>query len=357
MFKQTTTRAGGCLFATMDGMNINEHVVLAPYTMFQVGGAARYFVEVTSDDEVKEAIVFAREKKIPHFILGGGSNILVSDEGFSGVVIQMTSSSVLWSADDREVTADAGVSWDALVAESVAHHCFGLENLSGIPGSVGGAVVGNIGAYGSEVNKTLAWVEALDTKTMSVVRIENAECRYGYRDSIFKHEEGKHFIVLRAAFLLGKEGVLDHEYKDVESYEKQKGAIATLKEMRTAILEIRGSKFPSDGSIGTAGSFFKNPVVDSVHAAAFLSRFPDAPNFPQEDGTVKLSAAWIIDHVLHLRGARVGQVGTWESQALVLVNYGGASAAEIKNFAQTIINNAKKETQVVLSPEVVSVGE
>lgn len=336
-------------------MNIRENVLLAPYTMFQIGGLARYFVTAVNDSDVIDALLFAREKKLPYFILGGGSNILVSDEGFAGVVIQMKGDNIFWS-DDTQVTADAGVSWDALVAESVAHHCFGIENLSGIPGSVGGAAAGNIGAYGSEVKETLAWVEALDINTMSVLRIEKSDCRYGYRDSIFKHEEGKHLIILRATFSLTVNGVLDHGYKDIEAYEKQKGEITTLQEMRSAVLEIRGSKFPRDGSIGTAGSFFKNPVVDTVFAEAFHLRFPDAPRFPQEDGTVKLSAAWIIDKALNMRGTRVGQVGTLSTQALVLVNYGGAQAKEIKNFSQTIIDKAKNEIGVTLSPEVIFVG-
>jgi UDP-N-acetylmuramate dehydrogenase len=338
-------------------MEIQEHVPLAPYTMFHIGGVARYYCIAKHDEDVIEAVRFAVAHHVPYFVLGGGSNILVSDRGFSGIVIHMKSDKMVWNEDGSLVTSDAGVSWDKLVEASVERSLYGIENLSGIPGSVGGAAGGNIGAYGSEVSSTLEWVDALDIKTGGIRRITNKECELGYRDSIFKSEKGKHLIILRAAFRLSPEGTLDRKYKDVAEYEKDTGEVATLREMRSAILAIRARKFPGDGSIGTAGSFFKNPVVTDEEANAFLKRFLSAPNFPQDDGRVKLSAAWIIDHVLNLRGVRERNVGTWPSQALVLVNYGGASGTEMKDFARMIIERAKKETGITLAPEVIFVGD
>jgi UDP-N-acetylmuramate dehydrogenase len=267
----------------------------------------------------------------------------------------MKNDDIVWSRDGDTVTAGAGVSWDRLVEESVKRDRFGLENLSGIPGSVGGAAGGNIGAYGSEVGETLLFVEVLDTRDMSFARLSSEECRLEYRDSLFKHEEGKRLIILRAAFSVKGNGELDRAYKDIAEYEKQHGEIVSLSDMRSAILSIRGKKFPADGNVGTAGSFFKNPVVGREAASEFLARFPDAPNFPQADGTVKLSAAWIIDKVLNMRGVHDGAVGTWPLQALVLVNYGGAKASELVRFAQMIIERAKNETGVVLTPEVIYV--
>lgn len=338
-------------------MEIHEHVPLAPLTMFRIGGAARYYAAIFTDDDVRAAVTFAKEHLLPIFVLGGGSNILIGDSGYSGVVLHMKDSALVWSDDDTLVIASAGGSWDKLVHESVMRERFGLENLSGIPGSVGGAAGGNIGAYGSEVSETLEWVEVFDVETMKPRRLTKAECKLGYRESIFKHEEGKRLIILRAAFRLEKEGILDREYKDVVEYEKQEGEIETLRDMRTAVLDIRRKKFPAGGSFGTAGSFFKNPIVSNSEAQTFLRTYPDAPNFPQEDGSVKLSAAWIIDKVLKLRGVREGNVGTWETQALVLVNYGGASANEVMNFAQMIINRAKNETNITLTPEVIMVHD
>ena len=342
--------------ATIVSMQIQTDVILAPFTMFQIGGAAHYFVAAKTDADVADALSFAREKNISHFVLGGGSNILVSDQGFPGLVIHMQNDEVFWNKDDTLVVAGAGASWDAVVSEVVAKHCYGLENLSGIPGSVGGAAGGNIGAYGSEVKETLEWVEVFDTTSLSVVRLSSALCRMGYRDTLFKQREGRHLVILRVAFRLSKQGVLDRGYKDIAEYEKHHGEIVSLSAMRAAVLDIRRKKFPADGSIGTAGSFFKNPVVSRAHAALFLKKFPDAPNFPQQGGTVKLSAAWIIDHVLHMRDVREKNVGTWESQALVLVNYGGARADEVMQFAQIIIDKAKNETDVVLAPEVIAIG-
>ncbi len=338
-------------------MEIQEHVSLAPHTMFHIGGLARYYCTAKSDEDVIKAVRFATAHHMPYFVLGGGSNILVSDHGFSGIVIHMKSHEIIWSDDGTLVVADAGVSWDKLVEASVERSLYGIENLSGIPGSVGGAAGGNIGAYGSEVSSTLDWVEALDTVTGEIRRFMNKECELGYRESIFKSEKGKHLIILRAAFRLSRMGVLDRKYKDVAEYEKDTGEVVSLREMRRAILTIRARKFPGDGSIGTAGSFFKNPVVTGEEADAFLERFPGAPNFPQDDGRVKLSAAWIIDHVLELRGVREGNVGTWSSQALVLVNYGGATETEMKDFARMIIERAKKETDITLAPEVIFVGD
>lgn len=338
-------------------MEIQENVPLAPYTMFRIGGMARYFVSAKSDDDVLRGIRFTHEHALPYFILGGGSNVLISDNGFFGVVVHMESDEIIWSEDDTCVVASAGVSWDRLVNESVIRQRYGLENLSGIPGSVGGAAAGNIGAYGSEVSKTLEWIDVLDTSIMSIKRLTAAECKLGYRESLCKHEEGKYLAILRVAFRLAKDGVLDRGYKDVTEYEKQEEEITTISEMRSAILEIRRKKFPAGGSIGTAGSFFKNPIVTSGEAEVFLRSYPDAPNFPQQDGRVKLSAAWIIDKVLQLRGVREGNVGCWESQALVLVNFGGAHATEVIHFAQMIIDRAKNETHVTLTPEVVIVHD
>lgn len=338
-------------------MKITEHIPLSRLTMFKTGGNARYFIEATSDADVLSAISFAKEKSVPYFVLGGGSNILMSDKGFEGIVIHMKSNNVQWSEDDTLVIGDAGVWWDTLVGESVTRSRYGIENLSGIPGTLGGGAGGNIGAYGSEIHTSVEWIEALDTNTGALVRIPHDACMFGYRESVFKRVEGKHFIILRVALRLGVQGVLKKDYKDIALYESTNGVITTLQALRTAVLDIRAKKFPGDGSIGTAGSFFKNPIVASSIAEDFKVRFPDAPAFPEADGRVKLSAAWIIDHVLHMRGVRDGNVGTWSEQALVLVNFGDATAEEVTQFAKKIISNAFDATNIILSPEVIYVGE
>jgi UDP-N-acetylmuramate dehydrogenase len=333
-----------------------EQIPLAPLTMFQIGGAAKYFIEAHTDEEVLEGVCFAAVQHTPYFILGGGSNILVADSGWDGLVIQMRTENITWQDNDTLLILDAGVSWDSAVEASVLKERGGLENLSGIPGSVGGAVAGNIGAYGSEVKKTIVWVEALDVAQQIVVRLNANDCKFGYRDSIFKHEAGKQLIILRAAFQLRHEAPLDKAYKDIASYEAEESPIETLTAMRSAVLAIRGRKFPKGGVVGTAGSYFKNPVVTIAFAEEFKKRFPEAPMFADASGMMKLSAAWIIDHVLNMRGVRDGQVGTWEGQALVLVNYGGAKASDVMQFAKTIITRALTETGVTLVPEVIFIG-
>ncbi len=338
-------------------MEIKEYVSLDVLTMFHTGGPARYYVSARNNIDIFAGIRFAQEHHVPYFVLGGGSNILVSDKGFNGIVIHIRTSAIAWQDDDTLVIGDAGVSWDALVAESVARIRYGIENLSGIPGTLGGGASGNIGAYGSEVCESIEWIEALDTRTLTVRKYLNDECKFAYRESIFKHDEGKHLIILRVALRLSRIHVLDKAYKDIGQYESVHGEVTTLKGLRTAVLEIRRKKLPSDGSIGTAGSFFKNPIITNEQAREFVMKFPDAPTFPQEDGSVKISAGWIIDHVLDMRGTRDGDVGTWSEQALVLVNYGHASSDDIAMFAKKIITNVFRTTNIIISSEVIFVGE
>jgi UDP-N-acetylmuramate dehydrogenase len=339
-------------------MTIREHVPLAPYTTLRVGGDARYFAEVHTDAEVKEAIVFARTHQVPFFILGGGSNVLFSDEGFSGLVIAMRSDGVTWEEDgDRvRVVADAGVVWDALVRIAVSRGLFGLENLSAIPGSVGASVVQNIGAYGVEAARSVEWIDTYDTVMHVVRRVTKDDALFGYRESIFKSEKGRHCIVLRVSFLLHARGALLRAYKDIAEYEKNIKRIASVHDMREAVIAIRAKKFPDLEKFGTAGSFFKNPIVDDVVAQAFLLRYPEATHYKAEGGKTKLSAAWIIDHALHMRGVREGHVGTWDAQALVVITDLHASSREIIAFTSHISDACNKKINIFLTPEVVIVS-
>lgn len=338
-------------------MTIREQVSLAPYTTLRVGGMARYFTEVTTDDEVREAIQFARMHKIPFFILGGGSNVLFPDEGYSGIVIAMRGKNIAWEdmTEHTRVVSDAGVVWDSLVQLSVDRGLFGLENLSAIPGSVGASVVQNIGAYGVEASRRVEWVEIYDTEADVVRSITKDECLFGYRDSLFKNEKGRHFVVLRVSFLLHSVGALLRAYKDVSEYEKNIQPITTVADMRDAVIAIRAKKFPDLEKFGTAGSFFKNPVVDDSVARTFLSHYPDATHYDADGGKTKLSAAWIIDHVLHMRGVRQGHVGTWDAQALVVITDLHASSHDVTAFTSHISDACYAQTNIFLEPEVVFV--
>jgi UDP-N-acetylmuramate dehydrogenase len=334
----------------------SEEVPLKEYTTMKTGGNARYFFVAKSIDNVKEAVIFAKNKKLPLFILGGGSNVIVSDDGFAGVVIKMEIGGINFDSVSKNtvvVTAGAGVEWDCFVKESVNKNLHGLENLSLIPGTVGAAPVQNIGAYGVEVGDVISFVEVLDTNTMKIKKISNEECLFGYRNSLFKLKRGSKFIILNVTFELKKVGELNVRYKDIEEYFLVKNIKPTLKTLRDAIIEIRTSKLPNMEKVGTAGSFFKNPIIAKESLETLLGTYPDLKYFNENNGLMKLSAAWLLDNVGKWKGVCIGDACVHEAQALVLINRGEASTKEIISFATEMQNNIKEKIGVVLEFEVV----
>lgn len=330
-------------------IQIQEQVPLAPMTTMRVGGNAQFFVRVGGVEELKEALLFAREKGLPIFILGGGANTLVAQDGFAGLVIKNEIKGITY--DDARVTVGAGEWWDDVVRDTVMHNLWGIENLSLVPGTFGGALVQNVGAYGVEVCDVVLSVEALDTEKMQIKTFLREECEFGYRESIFK--KNKNLIVLRGTFELSLDAKPNINYEDVKKYFENKNILEpTLLEIREAIMEIRTAKMPAR-PIGSAGSFFKNPVVSVVEFEDLKKQFPDIKAYIQGDNTMKVSAAWLIDHVGGWRGYRKGDVGVHEKQALILVNYGNASAEEIIDLSREIKNDIKKKINVMLEEEVV----
>lgn len=339
-------------------MTIEENVSLKEFAAFRIGGPARFFCRAKSAADLSEAVAFAAHKSIPFFILGGGSNLLISDAGFSGLVIKMEISGMHFrenSDGSWQAEVGAGENWDAFVAESVRRGLSGVENLSLIPGTVGAAPVQNIGAYGVEAKDSIISVEVFDPKTGKADILANTDCAFGYRDSIFKHEEGKHFIITRVTFRLRKDVPLKTDYKDVAAYFAEKTISApTLRELRDAIVAIRTKKLPDISQLGTAGSFFKNPVISEQKFAELREKYPELPSFPAEAGSVKVPAAWLLDKVCGFKGIREGDAGVFENQALVLVNYGNASAAEIDALAKRMEKAVEEKTGIRLEREVVS---
>jgi len=320
----------------------------------KTGGVARYFFCVKNIEEVKEAVLFAKEKKLPISILGGGSNVIVSDEGFSGVLIKMEIGGIEFKEIDNKtrVIAGAGVEWDSLVGVVVNKNLYGLENLSLIPGTVGATPVQNIGAYGVEVKDVIEWIEVMNIETMEVERILNKECLFEYRDSFFKSAEGKKLIILSVAFELGKDRKLKTDYKDIAEYLSRKNIAPTLKTLREAIIEIRMSKLPDMKKMGTAGSFFKNPIISEKKVQKLLKIYPDIKYFSMDDGTFKLSSAWLLDKVGDWNGKCIGDACVYEKQALVLINRGNSTTKEILSLAIEMQNNIKEKTGVDLKFEV-----
>ncbi len=335
-------------------MEIKESVPLAPLTTFRVGGPADFFITVRTIDELREASRFAREGKLPFAILGGGSNVLVPDDGFRGVIVknEITGTEYEDAEEDVLVTAGSGEDWDTFVKDTVDRGLIGLENLSGIPGTVGATPVQNVGAYGAEVEGLIEWVEVFDRTTDPVRTLTRAECAFGYRDSIFKRPEGKSLLITRVCYRLHKHAPFITTYKDVALLLTERGIIQpTLEDMRALVLEIRMSKSPNLSELGSAGSFFKNPVITKEAYAEVLKTFPELPKYPVDDAHVKIPIAHIIEK-LGLRGKRVGNVGFYAKSALKLVNYGGGTAAEISAFADSVQDAVREKTGIEIEREV-----
>lgn len=341
-------------------MIIRESVSLSAHTTFRIGGRARYFVVVESLGlaEFLSLVDFADNKKLPLFVVGAGSNLLVTDDGLDAIVVYIAPhNDIQYTERPNDVlcVAAAGELWDDVVAHAVARGCGGVENLSLIPGTVGAAPVQNIGAYGTELADVLEWVEVFDPVEKNIRRFTATQCQLGYRSSFFKTPAGKHLIVLRVALRLQKNPAPNISYKDLARYFESTGNTSpTLAQVRDAVVNIRRTKLPDPARVPNAGSFFKNPVIEKHVADELAVRFPGLPLFSVADSPtlVKTSAAWIIDHVCGLRGAIRGTVGTYETQPLVIINRGNATARDVLTFSQEIISAVKEKTGIMLEPEV-----
>jgi UDP-N-acetylmuramate dehydrogenase len=330
---------------------LQERVSLKPFTTLKVGGEAQYFVTVSSEESLIEAVSFADEHGLQVHILGGGSNTLVSDEGVTGLVIHMDMRGISHElqGDSVIIRAKAGEVLDDVVALTVENGWWGLENLSHIPGSIGATPVQNVGAYGVETKDVVLEVRAYDRERKEFVTLAPSACAFGYRDSIFKHEAGKKFIIVEVSFLLSIVPQPHIAYRDLASQFENR--VPTQKEIREALVKIRGSKFPDWKRVGTAGSFFKNPIVTQEIFQALAVRYPDMPSYNAE-GNVKLPLGWILDKVVGVRGYSEGHISTYKNQALVLVAEEGATAHEIKTFAKKITDRVKEKTDIDVEWEV-----
>jgi len=336
---------------------IEENASLAPMTTMKVGGHARFFVRVKNIEEIKEAVSWAYQKKVQFFILGGGANTLVGEKGFSGLVIKIECKGISYkkSGESTSVVIGAGEIWDDIVRDAVKRGLWGIENLSLVPGTAGGAVVQNIGAYGATLGDVVKEVEAFDTKTMNTKVFLRDECASGYRESVFK--KNHYLIVTRVTLILRQNGKPLSNYEDVKKYFLEKRITKpSLSDMREAIIAIRTAKMPAP-PLGTAGSFFKNPIVSKGEFLRLQKEFPEIKTYPAGENQVKISAAWLLDKVGGFRGFRDGDAGTYEKQALILVNHGTATAGDMISLAEKIKKSIKEKTGVTLEEEVVMMPE
>ena len=342
-------------------LQIRENKPLAPLTTLGVGGAARIFAEVSSDDEVIEAFEYAATRDLPVFVLGGGSNILVSDQGFDGLVIRISNKGILsenLNAPRPIITVSAGENWDKFVAYCVENDLAGVECLSGIPGSVGGTPVQNVGAYGQEVSETIVSVHSYDRNAGRFVDLVNRDCCFAYRTSIFNTTERDRYVVLGVVFQLRRGGEPRIEYKDLR--ERFEGKCPTLAGTREAVLDIRRSKSmvidENDPNSQSAGSFFKNPVIEEPAYRVLKGKFPDIPCFPADPGRVKVPAAWLIERAGFNKGFVLGNAGLSTNHTLAIINRGHASAEEIVALKSMIQHKIRQTFGIELQPEPVFVG-
>jgi UDP-N-acetylmuramate dehydrogenase len=333
------------------GIEILDQVPLAPYTTLKVGGNSKYLVKVDSAEQLTKVQQFAKQTAAPLFIMGGGSNVLVSDEGFSGLTIHNCILGITYTPIDDatvQVKVGAGESLDALVADAVSRGYWGLENLSHIPGTVGAAPIQNVGAYGVEMSDVVVSVTAFSMHTGEYKTFMNDECNFAYRDSYFKTNDGRCWVVTTVTFELSTERNPLLSYGDLQNLDSD---TVSLIKIREAVITVRSGKFPDWEQVGTAGSFFKNPIITSELHDQLRAQYPDVPTFLSLDGCYKISLGWILDKVCGLRGYQQGQVGLYKNQALVLIN-NGDSAAAIKDFVTTIQAEVFKRTGVTIEPEV-----
>ena len=344
-------------------MQIEENKPLGTLTTFGIGGPARWYVRARSEEEVVEASEWARDRGVPLFVLGGGSNVIISDGGFSGLVLHIALEGV-----QMEVTGDssvlfsvqAGENWDAFVELAVQQNCAGIECLAGIPGTVGGTPVQNVGAYGQEVAQVIGRVRAFDTKDRRMVEFSADECGFAYRKSRFNSADRGRFIVTHVCFQLTRGGSLSLRYAELT---REFGAEARpmLPEVAAAVRRIRRGKgmllVEGDADCHSAGSFFKNPIVDEAQAdhIAFLTG-KEPPRYSAGEGKVKLAAAWLIEQAGFQKGFVEGNAGISSRHTLALINRGGATASEILSLAARIHHTVEDRFGVVLQPEPVFVG-
>jgi UDP-N-acetylmuramate dehydrogenase len=347
-------------------MLITENVALAPLTTLKVGGPARYFIEAQSISEVSEAVAFSQSKNLPLFVLGGGSNLVISDAGWPGLVLKVGITGINHRHGHDEVVfeAGAGEDWDKFVGLVVAHNCAGIECLSGIPGSLAGTPVQNVGAYGQEVSNTIESVLALDLKDGQLHELCKEACGFSYRTSIFNTTERGRYIIVQVNYALKHGGDAYIAYADLKKYFAGWSVKPTLAETRDAVRKIRAGKgmliTAGDDDCRSAGSFFKNPILSAEQYQALMARAAaknlQIPSYPALDAQKKVSAAWLVEHSGFSRGYGNGPVGISRKHALAIVNRGSATAADVVALKDSIQQRVDEIWGILLEPEPVFVG-
>jgi len=338
-------------------LQIQENVSLKNFNTFGIDVFAKYFVEISHADELRELFSDPQWLQTERLVLGGGSNMLFKKD-FDGLVIRMNIRGIDHRISHNEVVvvAGAGEVWNDLVNYCVAHEYAGLENMSLIPGSVGASPIQNIGAYGVELQDVFLTCNAFEIASGTFKTFTKEDCRFGYRDSVFKAEIKGQYIIVSVKFHLSLVPDTKLHYGAIkDELAKREITSPTIKDVSEVVSHIRVSKLPDPSTIGNAGSFFKNPVIPIDEFKAIQSYFPEIVNYPAGDGEIKLAAGWMIEQC-GWKGKVVGNTGTWKNQALVLVNHGGATGEEVYSLSSQIIDSVYSKFGVTLEREVNIIG-
>ena len=334
-------------------MKIQENISLKPFTTFGIDKKAKFFTTVETLDELKAALLAAKEKQLPVFILGGGSNILLTRD-IEGLVIKLEIKGihlVKEEGDQLWVEVGAGEMWHEVVLHSIAEDWAGLENLSLIPGTVGASPMQNIGAYGVEIKDVFDSLQAMHRETLEMQSFDAEACRFGYRESVFKQTFKDQYVITSVTFRLSKTPTFHLEYGAIREVLAANGIDQpSIRAISDAVIQIRQSKLPDPKEIGNAGSFFKNPTIPNAQFDALKASYPSIPGYPSAEG-VKVAAGWLIEQT-GWKGKRIGEVGVHAKQALVLVNYGGGTGEEIKKLSEQIQASVYDKFGVQLQAEV-----
>jgi UDP-N-acetylmuramate dehydrogenase len=331
-------------------MTRRERAPLAPLTTFGVGGEARALIELDRSEELEGLLPLSGG----FFILGGGSNVLAPDRALDALVIKVATRGLAFAKREggkTRASIAAGEPWDGFVREAALRGLWGVENLAGIPGTAGGAAVQNIGAYGAELAGVFESAETYDLARGERRVLSAAECAFGYRESVFKRRP--ELLITKVAFLLSAAGAPDLSYADLALAEERGEPLSSPAEVGAAVRRIRAGKFPDLAVEGTAGSFFKNPIVPAALAAALAERYPGLPRYPQPGGAEKLSLAWLLDRALGLKGFAVGKARLFERQPLVIAAAPRARAREIEELARAVERRARESLGIDLEREVI----
>ncbi len=338
---------------------VQKEVDIKPITTLKIGGTVAYLATAATRDDIPLVYKELSAKEVPVIVLGGGSNVVFPDGMLEAAILKIEIQGFEVIEETPEyitVKVGAGEEWDDIVERTVSMNLWGIEAMSKIPGTVGGTPIQNVGAYGQEIKDTLVEVEAYDIEKDIFTTLSNAECQFKYRDSIFKHSEGKKYIVTSMILRLNKNGGAIPQYPGVKKYFDEKGITEpTLQQIRQAIIDIRAHKLPDPKQIANVGSFFKNPIVENTIAEDLKNKYSDMPTFPGGEGKTKIPAGWLIE-TAGLKGKDFGTIKTYEHNALVLVNKGGATHGELLSAKDFIIETVREKFGITLEPEPIFIS-